>query len=70
MAWHQIAPSRYISTATPEEEIDLGAVHAELVSLEKNIAQATQKHNTSQEELGLPVLPLTGHLSPLGSSEV
>lgn len=52
--------SRYISTATPEAEIDLQAVHADLVELEKNIAEATGKHNAFLQELGLPLLPLNG----------
>ena len=48
--------SRYISTATAEKEIDLQAVHAELVTLEKNIVAARDKHNAFLNELGLPVL--------------
>ncbi len=51
--------SRYISTAKAEEEIDLQAVNAELVRLEKEIVEATQKHNEFLKELGLPILPLT-----------
>lgn len=50
--------SRYISTATPEEIIDLQATHSELVDLEKNIINATSKHNEFLKELGLPLLPL------------
>ena len=49
--------SRYISTAVAEEEIDLGAVNAELVSLENDITAATEKHNAFLKELGLPLLP-------------
>jgi type I restriction enzyme M protein len=49
--------SRYISTAVKEEEIDLLAVHAELVNIEKKIVEATQKHNEFLKELGLPYLP-------------
>ena len=49
--------SRYISTATAEEEIDLQAVHAELVTLEQNIEMARDKHNAFLKELGLPALP-------------
>ena len=49
--------SRYVSTAQPEEEIDLAAVHAELVALEQKIGQATQRHNEFLKELGLPLLP-------------
>ena len=50
--------SRYISTATAEEEIDLTAVHADLVNLEERIVQATSKHNEFLKELGLPPLPV------------
>ncbi|MCL2326264.1 MAG: type I restriction-modification system subunit M [Proteobacteria bacterium] len=49
--------SRYISTAVPEEEIDLKAVNAELVMLEQKIIAATAKHNAFLKELGLPMLP-------------
>jgi type I restriction enzyme M protein len=49
--------SRYISTATADEEIDLDVVNATLVSLEDKIAEATQKHNVFLAELGLPLLP-------------
>jgi type I restriction enzyme M protein len=49
--------SRYISTATAEEEIDLTAVHAELTKLESAIVAATAKHNEFLKELGLPLLP-------------
>ncbi|MBU2743400.1 type I restriction-modification system subunit M [Acidithiobacillus thiooxidans] len=48
--------SRYISTATPEEEIDLQAVHQQLATLEDQIAEATQRHNAFLQELGLPLL--------------
>jgi type I restriction enzyme M protein len=49
--------SRYISTAVAEDEIDLGSVNTELVSLEKEIKAATEKHNAFLKELGLPLLP-------------
>jgi len=49
--------SRYISTAQEEEEIDLKAVHVELVSLEKDIKVARDKHNAFLKELGMPPLP-------------
>jgi type I restriction enzyme M protein len=49
--------SRYISTAKAEEQIDLQAVNAELVSLEKNIGISTDRHNEFLRELGLPLLP-------------
>jgi type I restriction enzyme M protein len=50
--------SRYISTAIGEDEIDLGAVNAELVSLEQKIEAATRKHNEFLKELGVPLLPM------------
>ena len=49
--------SRYVSTAEVEEEIDLGAVNSELVSLEQKINAATKRHNEFLKELGLPLLP-------------
>ena len=49
--------SRYISTAKPEDAIDLAAVHAQLTALEKQIKNATGKHNEFLKELGLPPLP-------------
>ncbi|OJF77346.1 MAG: type I restriction-modification system subunit M [Treponema sp. CETP13] len=49
--------SRYISTAVPEPEIDLEVVHKDLVDLEKEITEATKKHNIFLKELGLPELP-------------
>ena len=48
--------SRYISTATAAEEIDLAAVHSNLVELEKTIEASTEKHNAFLRELGLPPL--------------
>ena len=49
--------SRYVSTAEAEAEIDLAAVHSELVSLEQKISAATRRHNEFLAELGLPLLP-------------
>jgi len=49
--------SRYISTAKPEEEIDLDEVNIKLVDLEKKITMAENKHNEYLKELGLPLLP-------------
>jgi type I restriction enzyme M protein len=49
--------SRYISTAKSEEEIDLEAVHTELVGLEKQINAAADKLNGFLKELGLLLLP-------------
>ena len=52
--------SRYISTAMPEQEIDLAATHRELVEIEKAAQSATATHNKFLEELGLPPLPSPG----------
>lgn len=49
--------SRYVSTAEPEKEIDLNAVHNELQGLENDIETALNKHNEFLKELGLPELP-------------
>ena len=49
--------SRYISTAKQEEEIDLQAMHTELVGLEKQINEAAEKHNGFLKELGQSLLP-------------
>jgi type I restriction enzyme M protein len=49
--------SRYVSTAQAEEEIDLKAVHADLVKIEAEILDAKQRHNQFLAELGLPALP-------------
>jgi type I restriction enzyme M protein len=49
--------SRYISTATAEEEIDLGSINAELIDIESAIQRATAKHNEFLRELGLSPLP-------------
>lgn len=46
--------SRYVSTAEPEPEIDLAAVHAELADIEKRIREASDKHNQYLKELNLP----------------
>lgn len=49
--------SRYISTAVQEEEIDLNAVHQELVNVERKMAASLKEHNAFLKELGLPLLP-------------
>jgi type I restriction enzyme M protein len=49
--------SRYISNAKPAEKIDLSSVHLELATLEKQIKEATNKHNGFLKELRLPLLP-------------
>jgi type I restriction enzyme R subunit len=58
--------SRYISTATAEEEIDLTAIHAELTKLENTIQTATSKHNEFLKALGIPLLP-TGNVGSTGA---
>ena len=49
--------SRYVSTAEAEKEIDLAAVHAELLALEQQRQAALHKHNAFLQELDLPPLP-------------
>lgn len=49
--------TRYVSTAVPEEEVDLAAVHTDLLIVEEKIKTATEKHNAFLKELGLPLLP-------------
>jgi len=46
--------SRYVSTAEPEPEIDLAAVHARLGDIEKRVAESAKTHNQYLKELGLP----------------
>jgi type I restriction enzyme M protein len=49
--------SRYISLNAKDEEIDLSAIHQDLVALDQQIKEATNKHNVFLKELGLPILP-------------
>lgn len=49
--------SRYVSTAEAEPEIDLVAVHGDLVQIERELAAAKAKHNAFLVELGLAPLP-------------
>lgn len=49
--------SRYVSTAQAEKEVDLAAVHAELVQIEQDLAEAKARHNAFLAELGLELLP-------------
>ena len=49
--------SRYVSTAKPEEEVDLAAVHQRLGDLRKQVRSAAARHNGFLEELGVPTLP-------------
>jgi type I restriction enzyme M protein len=46
--------TRYVSTAKPEPEIDLGAVQEEIQRLTMKIAEARSRHNSFLRELGLP----------------
>lgn len=48
--------SRYVSTAEPEEQIDMGQVHRKIEAVEKTIRETTSKHNVFLQELGLPPL--------------
>lgn len=52
--------SRYVSTSTAEEEIDLEATHRALVKAENDVQAALRKHNEFLKELGLPLLPGSG----------
>lgn len=48
--------TRYVSTAEPEEQIDLKAVHKELGKINKRIKEKTAEHNKYLKELGLDLL--------------
>ena len=49
--------SRYVSTAKPEEPIDLKETHKLITSSQRKIEEATKEHNKYLEELGLDLLP-------------
>jgi type I restriction enzyme M protein len=49
--------SRYVSTAVAEKEVNLAAVHDEMLLIEDDIRKAKEKHNAFLKELGLPLLP-------------
>ena len=49
--------SRYVSTATEEEVIDVEEVIQELEKIENEIKQAKSKHNEFLKELGFRPLP-------------
>jgi type I restriction enzyme M protein len=49
--------SRYITTAEPEQVINLGEVHQALDGIEHKIGAAFNKHNQFLQELRLPLLP-------------
>ncbi len=46
--------SRYVSTAKPEEPVDLDEIHNELTRTEELLNESMQKFNSYLEELGLP----------------
>lgn len=48
--------SRYVSTAEAEKKIDLREVNLRLNDINKNIKEATEKHNQFLRELGLPTI--------------
>ena len=48
--------SRYVSTATSEEPVDLAAVQQQLQEIDKQAAAATATHNQFLQELGLPLI--------------
>ena len=50
--------SRYVSTAKPEEIIDLKKVNDDLIAYEDDIKKYTNEHNKYLKELGLDLLPL------------
>jgi type I restriction enzyme M protein len=50
--------SRYVSTAEPEEAVDLAAVHQRLEELQRQSRKAAEMHNRYLQELGLPPLPV------------
>ena len=49
--------SRYVSTAETETEIDLSAVHGQLIDIENALTDAKRRHNAFLVELGLAPLP-------------
>ena len=48
--------SRYVSTAMPEEKIDLDRVNTALLEIEKKIKSSTEKHNAFLKDLGLKTI--------------
>lgn len=49
--------SRYVSTAEPEQPVDLSATRRELNAIEQRINEAKDRHNQFLRELGLDSLP-------------
>ena len=50
--------SRYVSTAKPEEKINLSLVNTQLLELENKATKAVETHNQFLKELGLALLPV------------
>ncbi len=48
--------SRYVSTAKPEEKIDLQEVNKKLIDIDKKAKKALEKHNSYLKELGLKTI--------------
>jgi type I restriction enzyme M protein len=48
--------SRYVSTSTDEEVIDLKTVHQQLLKIEERASKFRNMHNQCLQELGLPLL--------------
>lgn len=48
--------SRYVSTAEPENKIDLDEINTKLSEIEKRIISSTEKHNLFLKELGLKTI--------------
>jgi type I restriction enzyme M protein len=61
--------SRYVSTAEAEVEIDLAAVHASLLEIDKKVTAATKLHNEFLEQLRLPLLPSSGQDRSMGETQ-
>ncbi|MCY4153609.1 MAG: type I restriction-modification system subunit M [Aestuariivita sp.] len=53
---HNLNLGRYVSTAEPEPEIDLKAVHYELMEIKKEVLRVEDQHSEYLVELGLPRL--------------
>ena len=49
--------SRYVSTAKPEDIVDIARVNKDLVKIEDAVTDAKKKHNEFLKELGLQELP-------------
>ncbi len=49
--------SRYVSTAKAEEMIDIASVNEKLIAIERDVADALERHNQFLGELGLPIIP-------------